>query len=52
MDNIWKVVVPLGLLAVMVGYHKVAHRLNVPKPVYWITMMSGGFLVMSIFELW
>jgi hypothetical protein len=51
-DSVWKIVVPLGLLALMIGYHKMAGRMNVPRPVYWITMAAGGFLMMSIFELW
>ncbi len=48
----WKIIVPLGLLALMIGYHRLANRMNVPGPIYWITMGAGGFLMMSIFELW
>ena len=48
----WKIIVPLGLLALMIGYHRLANRMNVPRPIYWITRGAGGFLMMSIFELW
>ena len=52
MESLWKVVVPLGLVALLIGYHRVADTMKIPKPVYWITMMAGGFLLMSIFDLW
>jgi len=52
MDSIWKLVIPLGLFAFMVGYSKIAARMGIPRPVYWTTMIACGFLVMSVFDLW
>lgn len=52
MEDIWKFIVPLGLLGFIVGYHKLANRLKVPRPIYWMTMIAAGFLVMSVFDVW
>ena len=42
---------PLAVLAALVAYSRVAKRMKVPKPVYWITMVAGGFLLMSMFAV-
>ena len=51
MDDIWKYIAPFAILAFLVLYSRVAKRMNIPKPVYWITMVAGGFLLMSIFTV-
>ena len=52
MQDMLKIIIPLGLMALLIGYHRLAARLRVPKPVYWLTMTAGGFLLMSVFDLW
>ena len=42
---------PLALLGALLVYSKVAQNRNVPKPVYWITMVAGGFLLMSMLAI-
>lgn len=51
MGDISHLIAPLGVLAALVVYSRVARRIEVPKPVYWITMVAGGFLLMSMFAI-
>jgi|GEM_PF-1476285 hypothetical protein len=51
MNDIWTYIAPLAILAFLVLYTRVAKRVNIPGPVYWTTMIAGGFLLMSIFTL-
>ena len=47
-DIIMHYMAPLALLGALLVYSKVAQNKNVPKPVYWITLVAGGFLLMSM----
>jgi len=47
MGDIAHYIAPLAILAALVIYSQVARRKKVPKPVYWVTMIAGGFLLMS-----
>ena len=49
MNDIWTYIAPVAILAVLILYTRAAKRMNIPKPVYWITMIAGGFLLMSVF---
>lgn len=51
MGDLSQYAAPLVILAALVVYSRVAKRMKVPKPVYWITMIAGGFLLMSIFAI-
>ena len=51
MNDIWTYIAPLAILAVLILYTRVAKRMKIPKPVYWITMIAGGFLLMSVFTI-
>ena len=51
MNDIWTYIAPLAILAFLVLYTRVAKRVNIPGPIYWTTMIAGGFLLMSIFTL-
>ena len=44
-------IAPLALLGALLVYSKVAQTKNVPKPVYWITLVAGGFLLMSMLAI-
>lgn len=47
--DVWKYLAPLAILAFLVAYTRLAKRMKIPKPVYWMTMIAGGFLLMSLF---
>ena len=47
--DIWKYLAPLTILAFLVAYTRLAKRMKIPRPVYWMTMIAGGFLLMSLF---
>ena len=49
--EIWKYLAPLAILAFLVAYTRLATRMRIPKPVYWMTMVAGGFLLMSLFTV-
>ena len=49
MDPPWNFLAPLAILGLLLGYTKLAKHVKIPKPVYWITMVAGGFLLMSLF---
>ena len=51
MGDLTRYAAPLAILAALVVYSRVAKRMKVPKPVYWITMIAGGFLLMSMFAV-
>ncbi len=51
MNDIWTYIAPVAILAFLILYTRAAKRMNIPKPVYWITMIAGGFLLMSIFAV-
>ena len=38
-----------AILAFLVAYTRLAKRMKIPRPVYWMTMIAGGFLLMSLF---
>ena len=44
-------IAPLAILGALVFYGRVARHRNVPKPVYWITLIAGGFLLMSMLAI-
>ena len=50
-DIIMHYMAPLALLGALLVYSKVAQTKNVPKPVYWITLVAGGFLLMSMLAI-
>ena len=50
-DIIVHYMAPLGLLGALLVYSKLAQTKNVPKPVYWITLVAGGFLLMSMLAI-
>ena len=50
-DIIMHYVAPLALLGALILYSKVAQTKNVPKPIYWITLVAGGFLLMSMLAI-
>ena len=50
-DIIVHYMAPLALLGALLVYSKVAQTKNVPKPVYWITLVAGGFLLMSMLAI-
>ena len=50
-DIIMHYMAPLALLGALFVYSKVAQTKNVPKPVYWITLIAGGFLLMSMLAI-
>ena len=45
----WNFLAPLAILGFLLAYMKLARQMKIPKPVYWITMVAGGFLLMSLF---
>ena len=47
--DIWKYLAPLAILAFLVAYTRLAKRMKIPRPIYWMTMIAGGFLLMSLF---
>ena len=49
MDPPWNFLAPLAILSFLLAYTKLAKRMKIPKSVYWITMVAGGFLLMSLF---
>ena len=49
MNPLWNFLAPLAILGFLLAYTKLAKRMKIPKPVYWITMVTGGFLIMSLF---
>ncbi|MCH1474200.1 MAG: hypothetical protein L7W94_00880 [Alphaproteobacteria bacterium] len=49
MNPPWNFLAPLAILGFLLAYTKLAKRMKIPKPVYWITMVTGGFLIMSLF---
>ena len=49
MNPPWNFLPPLVILGFLLAYTKVAKRMKIPKVVYWITMVAGGFLLMSLF---
>ena len=51
MGDIPNFIAPLAFLAALVVYSRVARRMKLPKPVYWTTMIAGGFLLMSMFAV-
>lgn len=51
MGDLTRYAAPLVILAALVVYSRVAKRMKVPKPVYWTTMIAGGFLLMSMFAV-
>ena len=51
MNDIWTYIAPLAILAGLILYTRVAKRMKIPEPVYWITMIAGGFLLMSVFTI-
>ena len=51
MNDIWRYIAPVAILPFLIFYTRVAKRMNIPKPVYWMTMIAGGFLLMSIFAV-
>jgi len=50
MTDSWTYLAPFAVLAFLVLYTRLAKRRNIPKPVYWTTMVAGGFLLMSLFS--
>ncbi|GIR51033.1 MAG: hypothetical protein CM15mP60_0940 [Alphaproteobacteria bacterium] len=48
MDPPWNFLAPLAILGFLLAYTKLAKREN-PETRYWITMVAGGFLLMSLF---
>ena len=51
MDIIMHYIAPLAILGALLAYSKAAQTKNVPKPVYWITLITGGFLLMSMLAI-
>ena len=51
MNDIWTYIAPVAILGFLLFYTRVAKRMKIPKPVYWITMIAGGFLLMSFFTV-
>ncbi|MEC8552787.1 MAG: hypothetical protein VXY93_20000, partial [Pseudomonadota bacterium] len=49
MNPPWNFLAPLAILSFLLAYTKLAKHMKIPKPVYWITMVAGGFLLMSLF---
>ena len=49
MNPPWNFLAPLVILGFLLGYTTLAKHVKIPKPVYWITMVAGGFLLMSLF---
>ena len=47
--DLWKYLAPLAILGFLAAYTRLAKRMKIPKPVYWMTMVAGGFLLMSLF---
>ena len=39
---------PLAVLAGLIAYSQLAKRRNVPKPIYYATLIAGGFLLMAL----
>jgi hypothetical protein len=42
---------PLAVLGALIVYSRFAKRKNVPKYIYWMTMVAGGFLIMSLLRI-
>ena len=51
MNDIWRYIAPVAILACLILYTRIAQRMKIPKPVYWITMIAGGFLLVSVFGI-
>ena len=49
--DVWQYLPPLAILGFLVAYTRLAKRMKIPKPVYWMTMVAGGFLLMSLFTV-
>ena len=49
MNTPWNFVASLAILGFLLAYTKLAKCMKIPKPVYWITMVAGGFFLMSLF---
>ena len=45
----WNFLAPLAILGCLLAYTTLARQMKIPNPVYWITMVAGGFLLMSLF---
>ena len=42
---------PLVVLCALIVYSRIAKQKNMPKLIYWITMVAGGFLLMSLLRI-
>jgi|TARA_X000000950_G_scaffold166988_1_gene203923 hypothetical protein len=42
---------PLAVLAGLIAYSQLAKRRNVPKPIYYATLIAGGFLLMALLRV-
>ena len=51
MNDTLRYIAPVAILAFLLLYTRVAKRMKIPRPVYWITMIAGGFLLMSVFTV-
>jgi hypothetical protein len=51
MNDMWTYMAPVAILAFLILYSRVAKRMIIPKPIYWATMIVGGFLLMSVFTI-
>ena len=49
MNPPWNFLALLAILGFLLAYAKLAKRIKIPKAIYWITMVAGGFLLMSLF---
>ena len=49
MDSPWNFLAPLAILGFLLGYTRLAKQMKIPKPIYWITMVAGGVILMSLF---
>ena len=42
---------PLVVLGAIIWYSRMAKQKNVPKVIYWMTMIAAGFLLMSLLRI-
>ena len=51
LSNLLHYLAPLAVLGALIVYSRFAKRKNLPKDIYWMTMIAGGFLIMSLTNL-
>ena len=51
MGDLLHYLAPLAVLAALLVYSQIAKQNNVPKPIYYATLIAGGFLLMALLRV-